>query len=337
LKQANKITVIPYESYAEGTFKTTFLQEGELFLTPNGLLAIPFSVDPLVMYWNRDMFTNANLSLPPKYWDEFRLLAPLITKKDAAFNITQSAVALGEYQNITNAKSILSALILQAGNPIVVKSELGLDSTLGASLGYSIAPTNAALTFYTQFADPQKEVYSWNRALPDSKTLFLSGKLGMYFGFASEYRELRQKNPNLNFDVTYLPQTRPQQNSQLISTTFGKLYGLAVLRASGANSANAYGAISYLTSKDGMTLWSQYSGLPSVRRDALSAKPNDASTAVFANSALWSRGWLDPDSVRTDNVFKTMIESVTSGRAFYSDAVSSADLQLANLLREAAK
>jgi ABC-type glycerol-3-phosphate transport system substrate-binding protein len=334
LKHANKITIIPYETFSDGNFKSTFVQEAELFLTQNGILAMPFSIDPMVMYWNRDIFTNANLSLPPKHWDEFRTIVPRLTKKDASLNITQSAVALGEYQNISYAKDILSVLILQAGNPIVVKSSTGLDSSFAATFNNAIAPANSALTFYTQFADPQKEAYTWNRALPNSKMLFLSGKLGIYFGYASEYKELREKNPYLNFDVTYVPQLRPQQGAQLVSTTFGKMHGIAILKASGANTTNTYGAISLLTSQAGFNLWSQISGLPAVRRDALTSKANDASSVVFANSVLWSRGWLDPDHYQTESIYRNMIESVTSGRAFYGDAVVTADQRIQNLLQQ---
>ncbi len=330
--QSNKIISIPYATFPQITYKSTFIQEAELFLTPNGERAMPFSVDPLVMYWNRNIFTNANISVPPQYWDEFLTLAPLLTKKDNAGNLVQSAIALGEYSNIVHSKDILSSLILQAGNPMVVQGlSIGYQAQLNTNAGYVSEPTNAALTFYTQFADPLKAVYSWNRALPDSKTLFLSNKLGVYIGFASEFKELQDKNPNLNFDVTYLPQLRPDQNAQLVSTTFGDMYGFAVLKGS-ANPAAAYGAVSLLTSQQGLALWSQMSGLPAVRRDALTAQPNDASSAVFATSAIWARGWLDPDSDSTETVFKDLIQSVTSGRSTFDEAITNANSQIQSYL-----
>jgi ABC-type glycerol-3-phosphate transport system substrate-binding protein len=330
--QSNKIFTIPYTKYPEITYKTNFIQEGELFLTRSGIRAMPFSVDPLVMYWNRDIFTNANVSLPPKHWDEFLTLAPQLTKKDNAGNITQSAIGLGEYSNIVHAKDIVSGLILQAGNPIVTQDvSAGYQSQLGASFGNVVDPSNAALTFYTQFADPLKAVYSWNRALPDSKTLFLSNKLGVYIGFASEYKELQSKNPNLNFDVTYLPQLRQDQNTQPVSTTYGDMYGFAVLKSS-LNYAAAYGAVTLLTSQQGLALWSQMSGLPAVRRDALASVPNDPSSTVFATSAIWARGWLDPGSDSTEIVFKNLIQSITSGRTTYTEAILSANGQIQSLL-----
>ncbi len=43
--------------------------------------------------------------------------------------------------------------------------------------------------------------------MSDSKNMFLAGDLALYFGFASELDDLKNKNPNLNFDVTLFPQT----------------------------------------------------------------------------------------------------------------------------------
>jgi ABC-type glycerol-3-phosphate transport system substrate-binding protein len=332
LKEEDKIVAIPYKTLPEVDFKSTFIQEGELFLNSNGILAIPFSVDPMVMYWNRDIFTNANVSLPPKYWDQFLTLAPTLTQRDQASNITQSAVALGEYLNIDHAKDILNMLMIQTGNPLVVMSTGGYQTTIASTFNNGLSAANSSLTFYTQFADPRKDFYTWNRSLHNSKNLFLENSLGVYFGFASELREIQAKNPNLNFDVAVVPQPRPLDGKSPVSITFGRLYGFAILRSAGTRAADAYKAINYLTSANSLALWTQITGLPAVRRDALIANPSDAASSVFTTSALWSRGWLDPDAQGTEAIYKAMIEGVTSGRLLYSEAISGARDQMQNLL-----
>jgi multiple sugar transport system substrate-binding protein len=331
LKNANKIRTIPYSAYPEVDFKSSFLPEAELFLNPNGVMAVPFAIDPMVMYWNRRHFTNANISVPPKYWDQFVNMAPSLTLKDEAGNITQSAVAFGEYANIEHAKDILSMLMLQAGNPIVAYSSIGYKSTLIQSLDATLLPTDSALTYYTQFADPRKEVYSWNRALKNSTSQFLADKLSMYFGYASELSELRAKNPNLDFDVTVVPQPRTQAGAPAVNVTHGRLYGFALL-ASSPNPSAALNAISYMTTANSLAYWSELSGLPAVRRDALEADPADAASSIFARSALISKGWLDPDDNATNKIFQTMIESVTSGRALNTEALSDAKNEIDDLL-----
>ena len=330
LSEANKIYQIPYSEISARDFTSTFIPESELFLSAGGEMALPFAIDPMVMYWNRDIFSNANISEPPQYWTQFLKLAPTLTKINDAQEIIQSATGLGEYHNINYAKDILSLLIMQAGDPIVT-TELGkYRSVLNSSTNQSSSPANSALSFYTQFADPQKPTYSWNRALPDSETLFLSNKLGIYFGYASDYEILKGKNPNLNFDVAVVPQAAPSTTAQYVSKTFGNVYGLSILRSS-KNVPATYKTIVALVQKPSLDLWSAVSGLPSVRRDSLN-NPADAVGAVFAQSALWSAGWLDPDYSESEAIFQNMIEDVTSGRKLYFASVADADARLNRLI-----
>src|SRR3989344_9368796 len=58
-KQKAKLLAIPYESISEGDFKNTFIEEGELFLTTEGIYALPLSVDPMVLYYNRSLLSAA--------------------------------------------------------------------------------------------------------------------------------------------------------------------------------------------------------------------------------------------------------------------------------------
>src|SRR3989344_4102150 len=69
LRYANKLYPISYSDYPARTFKDTFVQESEMFMLPQGIIAFPWSIDPMVMYWNRDIFGNAGISNPPRYWD----------------------------------------------------------------------------------------------------------------------------------------------------------------------------------------------------------------------------------------------------------------------------
>ena len=49
----NKILTIPYQNYPVSAFKNNFVSAGEVFLTSQGILAFPITIDPLVMYYNR--------------------------------------------------------------------------------------------------------------------------------------------------------------------------------------------------------------------------------------------------------------------------------------------
>ena len=329
LRHRDKIYPIPYGSLFERNFKDTFIEESELYLSSAGIVALPLIIDPLVMYWNRDIFTGAILSEPPVYWDEFFSLANKITRVDGSLNIERSAISFGEFRNVLNAKDILSLLILQAGSPIVKIDKGKTVSVLSDNLGFSIPPSEAALRFYTEFSNPSKKSYSWNRSLPLSRQYFLSGDLAVYFGFASELNDIKIKNPNLNFDVAIIPQRRDGKTK----ITFGKIQGLALVKSS-RKLSSAFSSISTLTSKDNISLWVKTSGLPPVRRDLLASGSTDPVGSIFYSSAIISKGWLDPNREETKNIFQNMIESVVSGRLRLVEAVRRADSEIQNLLSD---
>jgi ABC-type glycerol-3-phosphate transport system substrate-binding protein len=251
-----------------------------------------------------------------------------MTKRDSNANILVSAVALGEYRNITNAKEIISMLLMQAGTPITSRTSRGVVSVLNSQFEYPIAPSQSAINFYTQFSNPTAPGYTWNRSLPSSQNTFLGNNLGIYIGFASEILSIQQKNANLNFDVAVVPQIRNSPKK----VTFGHLYVASIVKQS-RQVTGSFLFVNALTEATALRAIESLSSLPPVRRDLLSQKPTDAFRSVFYNSALVSRSWVDPDSASTANVFRDMIESITSGRSRLTDSLSTAEQELTNLLK----
>ncbi|HEY4502609.1 MAG TPA: extracellular solute-binding protein [Candidatus Paceibacterota bacterium] len=325
----DKVITIPFDTYSARTFRNTFAEAGELFVTSDGILALPFSIDPMVMYWNRDILGNKGIANPPSFWDEFFTLSPKLTERDHSSSIARSFVAFGEYRNVDHAKDILSAFILQTGNPIIGLSNSGqIVSTLTNRYDFVEPPALAALRFYTEFADPIKSVYSWNRALPRSKQAFVAGDLAIYMGFASELSSLAETNPNLNFDVAAFPRARDAERS----LTLAHITGLAIPRGSRDTSA-AFAVATALTEQVYSAQFSKLMGLPPIRRDLLQDIPTDIVQPVFYTSAIVAKGWLDPNPDATNGIYQRMIESTLSGRARLSEALDTADAELNDLLR----
>ncbi|PIT90872.1 hypothetical protein COU17_03430 [Candidatus Kaiserbacteria bacterium CG10_big_fil_rev_8_21_14_0_10_49_17] len=328
-KHRDKLLPASYDFLSERDYKDTFIEEGELFLTDAGVLAFPISIDPMVLYWNRSIFSGSGVARAPRYWDEVQVLASeRLTTRDAASNIFQSTIALGEYQNIAHAKEILALLMMQAGSSIVATDTSGrhtsdLDRNDFAN---TEAPAVTALRFYTDFSNPSKTVYTWNRALPEARAAFIGGKLAMYLGFASEIQSIRAQNPNLNFDVALAPQAR---DASVVS--YGRMTGLAIPKGS-SNPDGALQLIALMVAEEGSILFSELTGLPSPRRDILSRSTDDPFDTVFYNAAIAARNFRDPDPVETEALFRGMIESVTSGRFRISEAISEGSALLNSLL-----
>ncbi len=316
LRHKNKIFIVPYTSVSEDSFRNAFVEAGEVFLSEEGVLAVPFAVDPMVMYWNRDIVTAAGFPQPPRYWDELFAFTEKVTKRTNDLRITRSAVALGEFFNVTHAKEILAALFLQIGNPIIegnaAASEKGTKTTLNED-----PDAESVLRFYTEFSNPSKTVYTWNRSLPSSRDAFLRGDLALYFGFASEREALFDENPNLNFGVVSLPQIRDNPRP----TTFGNVFAFAVARTSKNVSGSFLSIWNLATGENGAALASG-AKLPPGTRSNLASKPTDAFTPTFFDGALLARTWLDPSATKTDALFGDMINSITTGKSTIDSAIS---------------
>ncbi|OHA91949.1 MAG: hypothetical protein A3J09_00385 [Candidatus Zambryskibacteria bacterium RIFCSPLOWO2_02_FULL_51_21] len=328
LKNKSKLIFIPYDSIGRSDFQQAFAEEGELFLTDQGVYGLPLAIDPVILYYNRDLLSSAGEAKPISYWDELYPMTLKLTKKDAAGNLTQSAIALGETRNIPNFKEIMSLLLMQAGTPVTQIINGSLRSALSETFGLPVAPGDSALDFYTQFSNPAKAYYSWNRVLPSAETHFASGDSAYYLGFASELTSLRKKNPNLNLGLAPVPQSRVSGKK----LTYGRLYVVSITRGA-RSAAPALRAVLLLSSKPVAEQLAKNLGLPPARRDLLSVRQTDAILPVFYESALQSKGWLDPENVTTRNIFQAMIDSVTSGRARTSEALGAASRSLGNLIK----
>lgn len=324
ISYANKIYPIPYLSYPLASFKNTFAGAGEVFLTSKGLLAFPIAIDPLVMYYNRTLLDANNIVYPPKYWDDFLSIVPILNKKDQDNKLIQSTVAMGQISNITNAKDIIATLFMQTGNQIIAEREGKFYGVLDEGTS-SIGPASM-LTFYTNFSDPQKEIYSWNKSLSNSSDAFSSESLAFYFGFASEFKSLVNKNPNQNFLVAPMPQVK---NSNL-KVTKANVTGLAV-SAFSKNLNTAIIASSLMATSDFAAQFANALEIAPARRDLLSAKLSDAYFPAFYSSALFAKSWLDPSPEDTNDIYRLMVEKVLSNSLTPVDAVGDANSKL-NLL-----
>ncbi|MDQ3244995.1 MAG: extracellular solute-binding protein [bacterium] len=322
----NKIYLIPYAGYPLVTFKNTFAGAGEVFLTSSGILAFPVTIDPIMMYYNRSTLDNNNITTPPSYWDDFITLAPKLTQKDENKKIIKSAIALGQFSNINNAKAILSTLFLQTGSKMVVESGGRFYSDFGPT---AIAKPDSALAFYSSFADPSKDYYSWNRLLPNSLEFFTAGDLAFYLGFSSELPQIINKNPNLNFAVTSIPQIKNANNK----STYARVSGIAISKFS-KNINTALVASSLLASGTFANNLANSLAVAPATRGGLAIKPTDQYFPYFYTSALYAKSWIDPSALSTNDIFKKMVDEVLSNNSGPAEAIAEASSQIDFLLNK---
>ena len=321
--QRSKLTPLPYntDGLSKRDLRNRYIDGTEIFAREDALYAIPLAVDPLVMYWNRDLFSGAGLASAPRTWEEFiSSTAGSLTRNNGSRGLIQSAVAFGEYANVRNAAEVLAMLLLQSGSQMVVEENGRYSVLLNDSLQTNgQPPMEAAVQFYTNFNNPSNPLYSWNRAMPEDRLSFISGDLAIYFGFGSEIDDLVRQNPNLNFDIS-LP---PQGAAATVARTYGEFYGLAIPRAA-YNQSGAFAVASILANSKYTESLANTLNLSPVRRDILSVGSDNEFTAVVRQAALIARGWLSPTPSAVDNAFASMLTDINSNKGKVSQVVRNA-------------
>lgn len=325
-----QIEPVPYSVLSQKTFTTSYAPAFNLFLSKKGVLAYPFLIDPMVLYYNKTLLVNEGIVTPPVYWDEFNTLTEKLTKRDPTGSFIQSTISLGRFENNMHAKDIISLLLLQVGNPIVgIDSDGYYVSTLSTHKTNQGSSLAAAITFFTDFSSPDKFIYSWNKSLPDATSAFLTERVAFYVGFSSELFTLQAKNPNLSLAVSEIPQPRGLTTKK----TYAHLTGIAMSKNS-TNKPTAMLAVQTVASPYHSAQIAKILSLPPVYASDLKAAtdPAFAYQSIFQLSALRSSSYLDPNKKETNLIFRELTQSILAGGADADGAYERANGNLDFLL-----
>ena len=315
-----RIAAVSYESYPLRDIKNTYIDGAEIYALSDGLYAYPIAVDPLVMYWNRDMFSNKGLLNAPKTWEELvNVQFDSLIERDFDRTIKKSVVAMGEYGNVRNAFGIISTLLLQAGTRGVIDEGNLYRISINESVSGAGKPLQTSLDFYTRFSRVNNSLYSWNRSFVEDRSQFAAEDLAMYFGYGSEGYEIERLNPNLNFDIAEVPQGQASN----VRRTYGKFYGFSVLRSSD-NLVGAATAVSMLANQNYGTQIARANNMAPVFRSTLSQGSNDTYGRVIYQAATVAYGWLNPSLTVVADIFTTMTRDVNENRYDEGKAASDA-------------
>lgn len=334
--QINKLLTIPNETVSAKTYANTYLDIANQFTVAGGIKAFPILIDPLVMYYNVDILKSEGILIPPKDWAEFVILNDKIVRKQDNGIIDKAYAALGEYDNVDHAKDILFSMLSQVGVNMSFY-DMGMSSYvsgLNRSNTTQTGDTPGKLTrdvliYFTEFANPSKPSYTWNKSFKSSREAFLAGDLAIYFGPGSEVEYMKTRNPNLNFAIADIPQAYPNNK-----VTHGKIYALGFLITSKDANSTYQDVMNFFNTYDMNESLSTSIGLASARRDVLSnskVSKTNVDMAVINNSAIYAKSWIDPNKKSSDEIFSKMINSIVSGTQNISDSISDASTRLDKL------
>jgi ABC-type glycerol-3-phosphate transport system substrate-binding protein len=315
----SKLLPVSYDALPLRDIETAYIDGAKIFALADGLYARPALVDPLVLYWNKDILSQAGFIEPPKTWEALsNEYLPVLTVRNDDRTIKRSAVAFGEYTNVRNAYDTLGMLLFQAGSLGVTERSPGqYDILLNEGNDQYAQPLRTTLEFYSRFARPDNSLYSWNRSFQSDRDRFISGDLALYFGRLSEGPQLERLNPNLNFDIAEVPQGATAN----VRRTHGLFYGFAELRST-RNSKGARMVMNVLSSgAQSSALAQSYSVVP-VQRSIVATGSNDRYGRIGYRAAGVAYGWLSPRRFATDEIFTTTLRDIVENRSSAPEATA---------------
>jgi len=315
-----RIAPYTYEQFPLRDIRDRYIEGAQIYALSDGLYALPIAVDPMVLFWNRDILATEGFLSAPRTWEELiNVQFDDLIRRDFDRTIRRGVVAMGEYNNVRNAFGLVSMLLAQGGSRGVVDSVDGYQISLNQSINNSGNPIRTVADFYTRFSKPANTLYSWNRSFSEDRAEFIGEGLVFYFGYGSEGRTIERLNPNLNFDISEVPQGAAAS----VRRTYGKFYGLSLLRTTD-NASGAYAVMGLLGGADIADTIAINSGLTPVTRQTVAAGSNDTYGRVSFQSAAIAYGWLNPDPQATDVIFATMMQDINENRGTVDQSTSDA-------------
>ena len=262
----NYLSPVPNSAYTAAAFKATFYPVAQKDLYSAGsYYGIPLEIDTLALYVNENIFTQAGLTYPTSFPQEFLDTARKLTVRNGD-RIERAGAAMGNAGNVTHWEDILSLLLLQ--------SEVDLINPTG-----SLA--EEAFSYYIGF---QTLDQVWDETQDEAKLAFAKGNLAMYFGYSWDYFDIKAINPALSFKVVPAPQL-PDKRVNMAS------YWVEGVSKNSKKQSVAWDFLKFISSKEELsklyTAEAKYRGFgePYGRVDMASMLATDPTVSVFVNQA----------------------------------------------------
>jgi len=299
------------------------------------LYGLPIYSDSLALYYNKDLFKKAGIETPPQNWKEFKETAKKLTIIGKNDDLVQSGAALGSGENVNRSSDILALLMIQDGTKVIdgngdvdINKEIQVNATDGIE---KRDPGKRAIIFYTEFSDPHKETYSWNREQEDSVKAFADQKTAMIINYSYQMKNLLALNPDLNYDVSPMPQL---ENSTVIN--FSNIWTPVVSKngnckvkpaelSGKADCAKiAWSFLSFASQKENSMLYLNATGKAAARKDLLAEQINSSGKiSAFASQAETAVSYNKFDDA-IDGIFTGMIDEINSDRENWEEKADKA-------------
>lgn len=301
----------------QGVFPQAVVQD---FVFNGDIYALPLYMDTLALIYNKQIFDQAGIAVPPVTWQDVLDLIPRLRTMDASGQITRAAIAIGgSEKSVTHATDILNLIMLQNG--------VTMSDDDGKPLFYGNTAGATAFRFYLQFADAASPAYTWNDLAGESLESFASQKAVMALAYQSDLPELEKQSPFLDFGITAAPQI-----SADLAVNYPSYRGLAVWVGS-KSAAWAWDFTIYAsTNSSAQDGYLTAIGRAAALRSLITAQQRDPDLSVFAKASLTARSWKMGDYDKIKTIFNNAIQNVQTGAKTSDAALKDAETQANQLI-----
>lgn len=261
-------------------------QRNEQGSVKENIWGLPLALDTLVLYANRDLLNIAGVPEVPKTWADLQAVTSRLTKINDRGEPIQSAVALGTSRNIDRGADILALLMMQNGTEMVDEAGRAAFQRIPPTLqGIATPPGEQALLFYADFANPNKESYTWSARQPNSFEAFVSGRVALFFGYGYHLPLLRARAPRMNLEISRAPQI--EGNPEI---NFANYWVEAVSKKS-RNADWAWDFLQFATKENQVQPYLTAVKRPTALRALVAKQLEDEDIGTFAEQLLTAKTW----------------------------------------------
>jgi ABC-type glycerol-3-phosphate transport system substrate-binding protein len=142
-----------------------------------------------------------------------------------------------------------------------------------------------AVRFYTDFANPIKEVYTWNENFPNSFEAFVNGQTAFFFGYSYHQPLIEAAAPRLNYSVAKLPQISGGRAVNYAN------YWVETVAKNSPDQDYAWDFVKFATSQEQAKKYLAKAKHPTALRGLINSQLNDEILGPFAEQLLTAVSW----------------------------------------------
>lgn len=248
------------------------------------IYGLPMSMDTMAIYYNKDLLDRAGIAEPPKTWEDFQEAVRKLTKFDRSGKIVQSGAALGAARNVPWNDDIIYALFKQSAISFVDRNGRAVFNAARQNTNDETSAMQV-MNFYTDFANPTRDTYSWDENMPGALDSFVTGKVAFFFGYQFHNQTIKARAPQLNYAIIPLLQLNPDSRANVAN------YSILTVLSKSKQANEAWGLVVHLTHSAATKEYLDKTGRLTALRTFINAQKENLTLAPFVSELLVATSW----------------------------------------------